>query len=228
MTANHVLTEGCRQRIEAAVGEVESKTSAEVVCAIATESGRYDRAESIVGLALALAALCAAHGLYVALATEGPGDWGAAPGLSLGWQAAAVVAGFVGGSVIASFIHGIRRLVVRDDEMRDEVERAASHVFTLEAVAATAGRTGLLIYVSLFERRVVVLADQQSRAVLTDEGIEALRDTAVARLRGHRVTEAFVETVQQAGVRLAEALPADRQLDADELSNHVLTFHPRP
>jgi uncharacterized membrane protein len=42
---------------------------------------------------------------------------------------------------------------------REEVDRAATYVFATSGMTATSGGTGVLIYVSLFERRVVVLAE---------------------------------------------------------------------
>ena len=86
----------------------------------------------------------------------------------------------------------------------------------------------MLIYVSLFERRVVVLADHQALSVLGESGIEALRDTAVSHLKQGGLVDSFVETINQAATGLAEALPADSEENPDELSNRVLQFHPRP
>ena len=59
MNARTCMTEQQRTDIVAKVAEVEAKTAAEVVCAVATESGRYDRAESIVGIIFSMLALFA-------------------------------------------------------------------------------------------------------------------------------------------------------------------------
>ena len=48
MNATQVLSEQDRRRIEAAVGEAENKTAVEIVCAVATESGRYDQQHKAV------------------------------------------------------------------------------------------------------------------------------------------------------------------------------------
>lgn len=86
----------------------------------------------------------------------------------------------------------------------------------------------MLIYISIFERRVRILPDEQVREVLGDEEIGRLRDLAVAALKRGDFAGAFVDPLQEAGLLLAKALPADRKLNPDELPNHVLTFHPRP
>ncbi len=223
MNAESVLTPEDRKRIEQAVGKAEAGTSAEIVCAVATESGRYDRAESIVGLVLALLVLAVAHALY----TGGAGDWGRA-GLPLGWQAVCVVGGFVAGNVFANRIPALRRVAVGESEMDAEVRGAAAYAFAIGAVANTANRTGLLLYVSLFEHRVRILPDEEVRGALGDEEIGRLRDLAVAALRRGDFPGAFVAPIEEAAPLLAKALPADRELNPNELPNHVLTFHPRP
>ena len=55
------FTEQELQRIAERIGEIEHDTTAEVVCAVTTESGRYDRAESLWGLLFGLALLIVAN-----------------------------------------------------------------------------------------------------------------------------------------------------------------------
>ena len=227
MDATHLLSDAHRLEIVAAIEEVEAKSSAEIVCAVATESGRYDRAESIVGLLFALLGLGIAHGAYAGWSID-PGDFSGGAAVPLAVAAAAVVVGFVAGSMLASYVHAVRRLAVSEREIDEEVDLAAGHAFANAGVRSTANRTGLLIYVSLFEHRVLIFADEEAERALTEEGIRSLRDTAIEQLRKGKLAETFVETIRQAGERLQETLPADRELNPDELGNHVLEFHPRP
>jgi putative membrane protein len=226
MNATQSFTNDEVRQIEAAVADAESGTSGEIVCAVATESARYDRAESIVGLITSLVALGAAHLLHGALVT-GPDSWSVA-GLGIGWQALAVVLGFVGGSILASYVHPLRHLFVATREVDDEVHQAAWHVFGTAAIRGTVRGTGLLVYISLCERRVVILADQQAAEALGENQITALRDEAVERLRTATIAEACIATITAAGTALAEKVPADDTDEENELANHLLLFHPRP
>lgn len=226
MNATTVMTEADRDKIANAVGEAERHTDAEVVCAITTESGRYDRAEAIVGLIVAVIALGAAHGINHAM-TTGSGAWDVEP-LHIGWQILSVVVGFAAGNLLASYCHPIRRLMVSEAEIDAEVQKAAAHTFAMAAVMGTANRTGLLIYVSLFEHRVVILPDAKVRQALGDEAVAALRDRAVAHLKRGEVAQMYIDLVEHVSPKLSEGLPADRELNPDELANHVLCFHPRP
>ena len=49
MNALKSLNSAQLEQIASAVQDAELKTGAEIVCAVTTESGRYDRAESIFG-----------------------------------------------------------------------------------------------------------------------------------------------------------------------------------
>jgi len=105
--AGDILTDTDRQRIAEAITQLEAKSSAEVVCAVSTESGRYDRAESIVGLFVALVVLGLAKLVFGELPTDSAAGWGdtvVQHGLAFGWQALAVVVGFVGGSLLAALV----------------------------------------------------------------------------------------------------------------------------
>ncbi len=210
-----------RKLVEDAVARLEQRSAAEVVCAVATESGRYDRAESIVGLLFGLVGLAAASATWDALNS---GSWsGPVP---LVGQAAGVAVGFVLGVVLASYLHPLRRLLVSGQEMDEEVRRAAAAAFTGARVGATQGRTGMLVYVSLFERRVMVLLDTGLRAAVADDFAKQLVDRAVAGLKAGKRCEVLAELVDHVGEVLAAKLPPGAS-NPDELPNHVIALHPR-
>lgn len=212
--------------IRQAVADAERRTAAEIACAVATESGRYDRAESLWGLAGSLAGLGLVHAAWSGF-VQGPGSWAPAGGAGLAAQALAVAAGFAAGTALAAYGFLPRAWLVGAREAEEEVAAAAARVFETMRVRGTAGRTGLLLYVSIRERRAVLLADERAREALGAEGLAALRDEAVGHLRAGRRREAFTSVVARAADRLAVALPADG-LNPDELAPGVRIFHPRP
>jgi putative membrane protein len=226
LRADRFLTAQETQSIEAAIAEAEKKTAAEIRCAVATESGRYDRAEAIVGLIGALLCLMIANviGLVV---QNGGAMWGTPEGIHLGWQATAVVLGFVGGTVLAGTWHALRRVFVHRRELAAEVRRAAWNAFALGKISSTEARTGLLIYLSLFERRVMVLADQHALDILGQDGVNELRDLALDAIRGGERVETFLRPIRAAAEKLAPSLPPKGD-NPDELPNRLLIFHPRP
>ena len=224
--AETLLSDDDRAEIEEAVAEAEGRTAAELVCAVATESDRYDRSESIAGLGFGLIVLGLVHAVAGYMAVSG-GSWETAAGVGFAGQVAAVVGGFVVGSVLTSYWHGLRRMLVSEDHLTGAVEQTGWRVFGMHKIRATERRTGILIYVSLFEHRVSVLADDAVREVLGDEGIAELRDIAVDHLRDGRPKETFLAPIRRAAELLEDELPAGDD-DVDELDDRMLVFHPRP
>ncbi len=221
-----MLDSESRQAVESAVADAEKRTAAEIVCAVATESGRYDRAEAVGGLSFSLLGLAAAHVVFTAVAARG-GSWDAVPSAPLWLNCFAVAAGFVVGNLLFGRFHGLRALFVSAGEMEQETLRAAHHVFAAQGLRRTTGRGGLLVYVSLFERRLTLLADDGIMEKLGQEFLDELRDAATGAFKAGRFLEGLTGTVQRAADRLADALPVQAN-DVEELSNRVVVFHPRP
>ena len=96
-------------------------------------------------------------------------------------------------------------------------------MFYGQTVHHTAGQTGVLIYVSLYERMVAVLADQVVSDKLGQTSLNELRDMLIVGLRDGKVTNAFCQTIQAAGQRLAPVLPRQAD-DANELPEALITI----
>jgi putative membrane protein len=200
------LTADDNKRINEAVAAAESKTSAEIVPVVAAVSGRYDRPEDIVGLWVAVLALAVTWCLLPEHA--GPGDWGAMPAWAhLLVLILAVVVGFVVGAVIGAHFDPLRHLFTPAQQMRDEVFIRSRQVFFDSRVHHTMGRTGLLIYVSLFERMAAVLADDAVVEKLGQAALDELCDQLMASLRTKSLADAICGTIAAAAPKLAAALP---------------------
>jgi putative membrane protein len=225
ITAKKFLSKEQLNRIEQSIHDAEKLTQAELVGAVATESGRYDRSESIFGLYTAVVFLGIAELLRTIFFARGSWDIGA--GLPFSWQAPLVVIGFIVGSLIATYIHPVRSCFISKREMDEEVKKAASHVFAEAKVSSTEKRTGILVYVSLFERKVMILADNAAMKIVGQEGIDKLRDIAVKHLKQNEREKTFTSTFMEAANMLKDKLPSG-EINPNELSNQILTYHPRP
>lgn len=225
MNAKRFLTKDGIERVRGAIAQVERRTSAEFVCAVATESGRYDRAESIWGLLFGLVGMTLVSAGSAA-AIQGTGSWSSGAYFASSVKILGVIGGFVLGSIMASVIRPLRMLLVSRSEMEAEVARAAAYVFGLGRLRATQGGSGVLVYVSLCERRVVVLADEAAAKVVGQAGLDAARDAAVACLKEGRHEETFIAAISSIEGALAEKLPA--RDGVNELPDAVLVFAGRP
>lgn len=219
--AAKLLTPEDRKRIARRIAELEARTDAEVVCAVATESGRYDRAESFCGLLVGLLAVISGNKVA---AMSG---WDAQDTVSVGMQVVLLVGGFLAGSLLASYWHGLRRLFVSDAEMQAEVHGKVHQVFSQQGIGGTRHRGGLLIYLSLFEHRLELRCDDAVMQRITQQDLDGIRDAVLAPVREHRLVEGLLSGLDRAGEILSEAMPAT-EAATEELSNQMIVFHPRP
>jgi putative membrane protein len=221
--ASRLFSASDRQRINETIQTAESLTSAEIVPVVATASGRYDRAEDLVGLWLGVLLVVAVSIFSPAAVTE-PGSWDSHPLL---WQTLKLVAvllgGFLVGAVLSARIGWLRRLFTPATQLRDEVNQRARSVFFDNRVHHTQAGGGLLIYISLFEQIAVILADQQILDALGQSPLDELCQTLTQLLRSNQPADALCQTIQAAGERLRPALP--RALDdVNELPDSLVTL----
>lgn len=212
-----------RERVNQAVRQAEAITGAEIVPVVARGSGRYDRGEDVLGLwTAALVMLCV---WWIYPLSEGePGNWSE---LSPGWQIVALLAGglvgFLIGAFVASRIDALRRLFTPAVQMRQEVDRRAREVFYDQRVHHTRSGAGVLFYVSLFERRAAVIADQSVLERLGQTQIDELCQALTQRLHESNVVDALCETVQVAAERLAKTIPRTPD-DSNELADALVVI----
>ena len=101
------------------------------------------------------------------------------------------------------------------------VRRRAVTVFKAAAERRTAGRTGILIYLSMGERRAEIVADDAILKV-TDEHTWGEAMTAlIAEVREGRPAEGIVAAIERVGVVLAEHFPRSPE-DINEIPDKLI------
>lgn len=223
--ASQLFSDTDRQKINAAVRDAEAGTSAEIVPVVATASGRYDRAEDVLGLWLGI-------GLMVAISLFWPppmmgtesGSWESnSAALQPVKLIVAMLVGFILGAVIGSKVPILRRLFTPKRQMTDEVRQTARSVFFDNRIHHTQAGGGLLIYVSLFEHIAVILADRQVVAAIGQPALDSLCQSLTQQLRTAGPTAALCQTLQTAGELLKSALPRGAD-DVNELPDALVTI----
>lgn len=219
--ASETLSASQRAGIEDIIAQAERTTSAEIVVVVATRSGRYDRAEDIFGVLLALAGVAGAWLLWQDL-HPATGDWATGHELTLGLLPVLVL--FSGwwmvGAALATRVPFLARAFIPKVQLEAEVRRRGFEAFHLFRVGHTKGRNGVLIYVSMLERMAWVVGDEAVAKVLPPETWTAARDAVM-----NGMSRADYATGIGEGVRLcAGALAGPFPLlagDVDELANTV-------
>jgi len=218
---NDPYSDAEHERVNQAIQKAESLTSAEIMPVVARCSGRYDRPEDMVGLWFAALAMVVVWWIYP-IPTVDSGNWEAnAPG----WQLVAIlfgaIVGFVIGAIVGSKVDWLRRLFTPQVQMNEEVYSKARQVFFDSRIHHTEGGTGVLLYVSLFERKASVIADQSVIEKLGQDRIDALCAEFTDRLHNGTVINALCETAVALGESLETVLPRAED-DVNELPDAMV------
>jgi putative membrane protein len=198
--------------IQAAVQEAEGRTSGEIVPYVVERSDEYPTT------AWKGAALGALLGPMVALAIHRWTDvWGWPLGL---WIALPAPLGGAVGYLLA-LIEPVRRWMAGEHILDLRARRRAAVAFLDQEVFRTRDRTGILLFVSLFERRVVLLADSGIHQKVEEGAWEAITGRLARGIREGRPAPALIEAIRACG-ELLERHGVERQADdKDELSNEL-------
>lgn len=139
------LTDGGKHALTDAVRALEARSSAELVFAVRPSSGRYLHVDFAVATVAAF--------LTLAFLLFSPWEFGLVSILLEPWLVG-LLFGFV-----ASRFPAIRPFLTRRKTLDEHVDQAAKATFFERRISQTTGRTGILIYVSLLERRAVTVVD---------------------------------------------------------------------
>ena len=205
------FTESDVQRISDAVRRAEQSTAGEIVTYIVQECEDYRDAPwkgAVTGVLTA--------GAIVALLDTFAQSWGG-PHPAV-WFAALLV-GTLFGYLVTERVPVLRRLAATDDLMVSRVQERAEAAFLEEEVFATRDRSGILVFLALFERRAVVLGDEGINAVVDATAWEKVVEVVTRGMRSGRSTEALIEAIEMCGELLSSVGLAPKSDDDNELSD---------
>jgi putative membrane protein len=201
-----------REAIRAAVAEAERRTAGEIVPYVVPESDAYPNA-SWRGAALgALAAPLLAWAVH-----RLAGLWG---GQHFVWMVLPAAAGAALGYLLAA-TPAVKRLLAGAATIDLRVRRRAAVAFLEQELFRTRGRTGILIFLSLFEHRVVVLGDSGINRLVEPGEWDGIVRTIVAGIRAGRPGDAVAAAVRECGALLERCGVARSADDVDELENRL-------
>jgi putative membrane protein len=202
-----------RARVETAVKEAEKLTAGEIVVMIISASYQYPLAIVIGAAAFAL--------LLALIFTPLAGAW-----LWIGGQNMWLFLGFL--TVFFILFHEIikripwlKQFFISRKEIDDEVEEAAITNFFDQGLYRTRDQTGVLVLISVFERRVWVLADRGINAKVSESQWDDIVKMITDGIKQKRPADAICEAVEKIGELLTTHFPIKPD-DTDELKNLII------
>jgi len=113
----------------------------------------------------------------------------------------------------------LRRALAGEATLDARARRRAAAAFLDQEVFRTRDRTGILLFLSLFERRVVLLADAGIHQAVKEGAWEEITRKLARGIRDGRPGPALVEAIGACGELLASHGVARQADDQDELPN---------
>jgi putative membrane protein len=201
------LTDAERNQIEKKVRDAEASTSGEIVVIAVGESSNYPSA--IMAASGAIALVLAVGGSLVY-------------GSENMWLFLVLFAlFFIGANEAVKRFPALKRPFVSRAEISEEVEEAAIHSFYHRKVHETRDRTGILIYISLYEHSVRVLADTGIDAKVGKQVWKGVVDTITKGIRDGQPGEGICSAVEQCGKLLSQHFPRKSD-DRNELEDAMI------
>ena len=201
-----------REAIRQAAADAESGTAGEVVPYVV---GRCDDYGEAAWKGAALLGLLAAVG--TAIADRQLGFWGEGASIT------ALAAGFgvLGGYLAVRTLPTLARWLTPAGILEERVRRRAEAAFLEEEVFNTRDRTGVLLFLALFEHRVVVLGDEGINRAVEPEEWGAITESVAAGIRAAQPASALVDAIGACGKLLAERRVERRPDDDNELADDL-------
>jgi putative membrane protein len=196
-----------KKALTAIVRSIESKSAAEVVLTVRRRSSTAWHAHLGVGSIAALVTLL----VYSYAPVEFDDDL--APIL--------IVAAYLAGAILVRAVPEIERLFTTERGRRAVVATAAKAAFVDQGIDRTRARSGVLVYVSLLEKRVEVVCDRG----LPIDGAEGWRTKLEAletTLSASGSPSTFGERLSEVGEVLARIMPVTDD-DVNELPDEVVS-----
>lgn len=189
------------------IAKAEDRTSGEIAVVVLERSDRHPAAHWISG---ALFLLVGSAMLTQWMPWEHPA-WFFACQLGLG----------LGGALLALAVPGFRRGFVTEERASEMAEEQSIQEFYALGLQDTDDRTGVLLFVSLFERRVIILGDDGIDAKIDAKHWEGVRNAVLDGVKQGQLQQGLQKAVQDLGRVLHEHFPVTGN-NPNELPDHVI------
>jgi putative membrane protein len=206
-----MLSEADHELVTAAVARAERTSDGEIVTVVAPRSDAYHDA----GLHYAILAMLLVPTAAI-LVPQGWIDWGL--GQAFGWNASlsfrllmvllAVKMALVFLIVRFALAYMPLRMALTPGATKARrVRRRAVETFKTAAERRTKGRTGILLYLSLLERRAEIVADEAIHSRVAPDAWGEAMAVLIEHVKAGRPGEGMALAVDRIGEILAECLP---------------------
>jgi len=207
------ITQADAQQIISTVKKVEKKTSAEIVPMIVNASFHYPLASVYAATALSLpVSIALTHYIAPLFYYSRDNMWIFIALFSLLFL-------LFKGTIARNIF--LLRLFLNPHEVEAEVKEAATTAFYKNGLYKTADKNGVLIYISLLEKRVWILADEYAHKKIEQEFWDSCVATIIDGVKKKQFVPVLCTVIETIGNKLSPLYPCKSD-DIDELKNIII------
>jgi putative membrane protein len=219
------MNDADHEKVSAAIAAAEGNSAGEIVVVVTETSDPYHDVALHWSVLVLIAVLAWAAAWPSALRWWWDtlvGGWGAEPSLRqlLTFLMILAVAKFTAVLLILKY-KPLRMALTPGQTKTRRVRRRALTVFKSAAERRTSGRTGILIYLSMGERRAEIIGDEAIASVTTHETWGEAMSDLLAHVRKGRVADGMVAAIEDIGVVLSEHFPRSAE-DKNEIPDKLI------
>lgn len=115
----------------------------------------------------------------------------------------------------------LKKIFLSRKEIAEQVQETALSAFKIHGLDKTKKRNGLLIFVSLFEKRVTLIADTGISAHISQSEWKKITDELAQNIKRGNLVQGICGAIDACGKILAQHFPKERG-DKDELQNIIV------
>lgn len=196
MSIQKRFTEQDFERIKVAVKNAESKISGEIVPVFVEQSGYYTIANyraAMISASLVFVGIILLDSYYQAWSLYEPM-----------FIFLAIVLGGIIGAAVPHFLTPTKRWFLSQKHMDESTRKKAENAFLQEEVFNTRHRTGIMIFISFFEREVIVMADRGISKVVDQKEWDKMVRTITDNIRKGKLVAGMEAAIQRCGEILLE------------------------
>jgi putative membrane protein len=208
-----IFSQSDLDRIAEAVRNAESKTSGEIVPYFVEQSDEYHVANWHSGAILAAVAMLTSLAVLTLSKTWLP--------YGILEMSGTTTAAFLLGFLLARTVPAFKRFLLGHSLIEHRVSQRASLAFVTEEVFKTRERTGILLFLSFLERKVVVLGDSGINTKVKQSDWDGIVDTIVKGIRNGKTVDGLIDAIRQCGELLQQKGVERRRDDTDELPDSL-------
>lgn len=208
-----IFSEKEKERIKGAVQELESKSSGEIVPYFMSSSDSYDEAKWISSLILTVLGVLFVGGLSY--------FWLLPSGISTLTLCVYLFVSAIFGFLAPMLFPSLGTLLISDAVQEQRVRQRAVEAFLSEEVFKTIDRTGILIFISANEHKVVVLADSGINAKVQASDWDHIVELVVHGIKTEELTEGIVNGINECKKLLLKHKFVVRADDTNELPDDI-------